>query len=217
MWDRLPTPPLPGGTLPCTCAPRDPSQPLRLVVLTGGPGAGKTAVLAAARAMYCSHVAAVPEAATVLFGGGFPRHSTVPGRAAAQRAIYHVQREGERLVDDEQDAHTALCDRGTVDGEAYWPGEPWEFWQAVGSTRAEQLARYSLIVHMRTPEVDAGYNHDNVVRIEDARAARRIDERILAAWSDHPNRVVIEPADRFEDKLGEALNAIRAAVPLPCP
>lgn len=215
MWDRLPSPPLPGGHAPCACPKRDPTRPLRLVVLTGGPGAGKSAVLAAARAIYCEHVAAIPEAATVLFGGGFPRHATVAGRAAAQRAIYHVQREGERLVEDELHAHSALCDRGTIDGEAYWPGEPWEYWAAVASTREQQLARYSLVVHMRTPAIDGGYDHANQLRIEDARAARLIDERILAAWAEHPNRVVIEPSDHFEDKLEAALAAIRSVVPVP--
>lgn len=186
-----------------------------MVVLTGGPGAGKTAVLAAARSLYCEHVAVIPEAATVLFGGGFPRHNTVPGREAAQRAIFHVEFEAERLVDEECVAHTCLCDRGTIDGEAYWPGAPDEYWREVGTTREKQLERYTAVLHLRTPSIDSAYNHSNTLRTEDIRTAREIDERIYAAWEGHPKRVVIEPEINFEDKLHLALATIREWIPLP--
>lgn len=213
LWDRLPSPPLPHGQRSCDCDPRGDTKPLSLVVLTGGPGAGKTAVLAAARAAYCEHVAAIPEAATILFGGGFPRHDSIPGRKAAQRAIYHVQREAERLVDDELFAHAALCDRGTVDGMAYWPAGEEDFWAAVGTSREEQLARYHVVVHMRTPDQDGAYNRSNQVRVEDAALARAIDERILRAWAGHPNRIIIEARSNFEDKLHEALHALAPWLP----
>jgi predicted ATPase len=187
---------------------------LKLIVLTGGPGAGKSAVLAAARAQFCQHVACIPEAATILFTGGFPRHRSFAARAAAQRAIYHVQREAERLVDDELLAHSALCDRGTVDGEAYWPGDVNEFWHDVGSSHDVQLERYTLVVHMRSPNPTDGYNNDNPARIEDATTAHEIDERIMEAWSGHPNRIVIGPRADFETKLHEALDAIRPYLPV---
>jgi uncharacterized protein (DUF2249 family) len=45
----------------------------RRIVLTGGPGAGKTAVLELFRAAVCEHVNVLPEAAGIVFGGGFPR------------------------------------------------------------------------------------------------------------------------------------------------
>lgn len=59
----------------------------RRVVLTGGPGAGKTAVLEMIRQSFCSHVKVLPEAASVVFGGGFPREDDPDCRRAAQRAI----------------------------------------------------------------------------------------------------------------------------------
>lgn len=215
LWQRLPAPKLPCGSNPCACEPRDGRRPLRLIVLTGGPGAGKTAALAAARRIYCEHVAVIPEAASILFGGGFPRHDTIAGRKAAQRAIFHVQREAERLVDDEQVAHTGLCDRGTIDGVAYWPGDEDEFWNAVATTRELQIARYDVVVHLRTPTVDGVYNHSNPVRLENARTAQLIDERILAAWEGHPNRIIIDAAASFEDKLHATLEAIKPWIPAP--
>lgn len=215
LWQRLPTPHLPHGQARCGGPDRRPGEALRLIVLTGGPGAGKTAVLSAARATWCEHVAVIPEAATILFTGGFPRHETVPGREAAQRAIFHVQREAERLVEDEHVAHVGLCDRGTVDGAAYWPDGADGYWTAVETTRGEQLARYDAVIHLRTPSVPQEYDHSNPSRLEDLTTARLIDERILEAWADHPHRIVIDAELDFETKLHAALQAIGELIPDP--
>lgn len=213
LYERLPAPHLPYGTRPCSCADPDPERPLRLVVLTGGPGAGKTAVLQAARQSFCRHVAAIPEAASIIFTGGFPRHETIAGRQAAQRAIFHVQREGERLVEDEDRAHAALCDRGTIDGSAYWPDGEAEYWsQFPWTSRELELERYALVVHLQPALPGNGYETSDI-RIEDADQARAIDERIRHAWRDHPNHVVIPAAATFEEKLTHSLEALRGWLP----
>lgn len=51
---------------PCDCGDR---HVPRRVVLTGGPGAGKTAVLELIRLFFCEHVKTLPEAAGIVFGG----------------------------------------------------------------------------------------------------------------------------------------------------
>ena len=76
------------GTCACTEL-----HPPRRIVLTGGPGAGKTAVLEMMRKTLCEHVKVVPEAASIVFGGGFPRTQPLEARRAAQRAIFFMQRE----------------------------------------------------------------------------------------------------------------------------
>ena len=38
-----------------------------------------------------------------------------------------------------------LCDRGTVDGAAYWPGEPHHFFDEIESTLERELARYDAV------------------------------------------------------------------------
>ena len=65
----------------------------KLVVLTGGPGAGKTAVLELIKNSFCEHIEILPEAASILFSGGFLRREAELARKIAQRAIFHVQRE----------------------------------------------------------------------------------------------------------------------------
>jgi predicted ATPase len=91
----------------------------RRIALTGGPGAGKTALLEMVRQAFCAHVRILPEAAGLVFGGGFPRESDPACQRAAQRAIYCVERELEATA-DAHDAAIVLCDRGTVDGLPYW-------------------------------------------------------------------------------------------------
>ncbi len=74
----------------CTCTR---SHRSRRIVVTGGPGAGKTAVLELIGRAMCHHVHVLPESASIVFGGGFPREAREAVLRPAQRAIYYVQRE----------------------------------------------------------------------------------------------------------------------------
>lgn len=185
-------------------------------MLTGGPGGGKTAVLELVRKHFCEHVIVLPESASIVFGGGFPRHATDPGRRAAQRAIFRVEDEMERLAREERQAAVVLCDRGTLDGLAYWPGAPAEYWAELGTTAEAQLARYAAVIHLRTPSADRGYNQANPVRIEAAREAALIDDKIALAWSGHPRRSFIESADDFLNKAARAMALVREELPTCC-
>lgn len=186
----------------------------RRVVITGAPGAGKTAVLELIRQYFCQHVRVLPEAAGIVFGGGFPRDKSPAVRRAGQRAIFFVQRELENAADVEQPA-IVLCDRGTVDGTAYWPG-PGDFWSAVGTTFEEQMQRYDAVIHLRTPSLLAGYNHTNPLRIESAEEAAAIDARIANAWEKHPRRFIIEASPDLLSKAAKALELVRGEVPECC-
>jgi predicted ATPase len=183
-------------------------------VLTGGPGAGKTAVLELIRQAFCEHVKILPEAAGILFGGGFPRGDTPGLRRPAQRAIFFTQRELEATADAANPA-IVLCDRGTVDASAYWPG-PEDFWAAVATTLEEQLRRYEAVIHLRTPRPESGYNQGNPLRVESAAEAAAIDERILRSWERHPRRFIVEEAPDFLGKAARALDTLRGELPECC-
>lgn len=155
-------------------------------MLTGGPGAGKTAVLELIRLFFCVHVKTLRESAGIVFGGGFPRNQHWELRQAAQQAIYHVQRSLE-LTGDVDHAAVVLCDRGTIDGAAYWQG-PGTLWSAVGTTLDAEIARYHAVIHLRTPTSPDAYGHENPLRIESLDEAAAIDARIAESWSTHPRR-----------------------------
>ncbi|HET9426665.1 MAG TPA: ATP-binding protein [Gemmatimonadaceae bacterium] len=198
-------------SMACGCTA---SHHTKRLVVTGGPGAGKTAVLELLSHEICSHVVITKEAAGILFSGGFPRAGDAIRRAAAQRAIYHVQLELEAIAATTQPG-LIICDRGIVDGSAYWPG-PGDFWPAVGGNRAEAFARYDAVVHLRAPSGTNGYGYSNPLRIESAEEAMAIDERILAAWDGHPRRFVVEATADFVTKAEQALAIIRREIPSCC-
>jgi len=185
----------------------------RRIVLTGGPGAGKTAVLELIRRSTCRHVRVLPESAGIVFGGGFPRGETPSLRRAAQRAIFYVQRELEEATSSE-DLAIVVCDRGTVDGLAYWPG-PEDLWSSLGTSLADQYARYDTVIHLRTPPLGNGYNHSNPLRVETAAEAAVLDAKIAVAWTGHPHRFEVQATDDFLTKASRAIAIVRGELP-PC-
>ena len=195
----------------CQC---NADHPQKRIVLTGGPGAGKTAVLELARYHLCRHVQVLPEAAGIVFGGGFPRTRLPVERAAAQRAIYHVQRELEAIAESRTASPIVLCDRGTVDGAAYWVG-PGSFWDSIGSERDAELCRYDAVMHLRTPP-PADYDHENPLRTENAAEAGQIDSLIVEVWEGHPRRRFISSTRDFLDKAEAALQCLQLEIPECC-
>lgn len=203
------------NALPCICG--DPGmKDAPLIVITGGPGAGKTAVLELARKHLCEKISVLPEAASIIFSGGFWRHDSVVGRKAAQRAIFHVQRESERLALEEGESAIILCDRGTVDGLAYWPDTADSYWRELGVSREAEMGRYRAVIHLHTPSEFGGYNLSNPVRVETATQAAEIDQKIEAVWSGHPNRYFVNNANDFLAKARDAIDIIRKMLPQNC-
>jgi predicted ATPase len=196
---------------PCDCTER---HHAKRIVLTGGPGAGKTAILELIRLFFCPHLLRLPEAAGILFKGGFPRDGTIMRRQAAQRAIFHVQRELEFSASEGNHA-IILCDRGTVDGAAYWRGDG-DLWSAVGTTRGAELSRYDAVIHLRTPGATNGYDHSNPLRIETAEEALSVDEHIAEAWAGHPRLWTVEATTDFLTKAAQTINLLREEMPECC-
>lgn len=184
------------------------------IVLTGGPSAGKTAVLELVRQHFCQHTVVLPQAAAILFRGGLSRGASERERRATERAIYHLQLAIESTVDDIHEPALVVCDRGTVDGAAYWP-DPGSLWSAVGTTRDAELRRYDVVIHMRTPDATA-YDRQNPLCIESASEAELVDAHIMEAWAGHPRRFIVECAGDFLVKAHRALELIRVEQPRCC-
>jgi len=192
------------------------SQPISstdLIVLTGGPGAGKTAVLEFARRILPDNVVVFPEAAGILFSGGFWRLDSLTAKKAAQRAIYHVQQEMQNLVTQENKWAVGLCDRGTIDGLAYWPNSDVGFFETLGTSREKEYAKYRAVIHLRTPSIAHGYNHQNPIRTESAEVAAAIDQKIHEVWKYHPAYVMIESKTDFLEKVHLAIQCIEKYIP----
>jgi predicted ATPase len=177
------------------------------IALTGGPGGGKTTAADLFRREIGEKVVIVPETATMLFVGGFPRLGEWQARAATQRAIFHAQ----VALEDIQGAHypnrILLCDRGTIDGAAFWPPEaPQGFFAAMSTTPDEQLARYDAVIFFESAAVgDIAIEGGNPTRTETNEEARQLDVRLREVWSKHPHFHFIPHRDSFFAKLQDGL------------
>src|SRR4051795_6075203 len=120
----------------------------RRVVLTGGPGAGKTVISRRIAADHPDRFILVPEAATQVYDALQTRWDKLDleGRRDVQRKIYRLQVDQEDRTANANAGKILLLDRGTIDGAAYWPEGPEDYWRDVGSTPAAELKRYYAVV-----------------------------------------------------------------------
>lgn len=183
------------------------------IVLTGGPGGGKTTAADLFRRELGSDVVIVPEAATLLFAGGFPRSDASLARKSAQQAIYHVQRQLENVEAALYPGRVLLCDRGTVDGAAYWPDEPSSFFEAVGTTERAELERYDAVLFFESAAVgNISIEGGNPTRIESNAQAVALDRRLRDLWSKHPRFALVPHQHSFVKKILLGLSLLDSLV-----
>jgi predicted ATPase len=182
---------------------------IRRIAVSGGPGAGKTTLWRELSASYAEQVVAVPEVATLMFRHVFPAVHDERERCAVQSAIFHVQRELERVHEGRAASdQVLLCDRGTVDGGGYWPAGHVAFFEEMATCWDRELARYDAVLFLESAAVGGLSIADgNDVRREDLAQAIAIDTRLRETWSAHPQFCHVPHAVRFEDKLAEAREA----------
>ena len=185
-----------------------PSKHIR-IVLSGGPGGGKTTAADLFRREIGDRVIIVPEAATILFEGGFPRTHDPVALKITQTAIFHVQRHLEDVQAAMYPDRTLLCDRGTVDGAAYWPGEPSGYFKAVGTTLKDELKRYDVVIFFETAAAGgASIEGGNRVRTETLEEAVELDSKLRSLWSQHPNFILVPHNPSFFKKISFGLAAM---------
>jgi predicted ATPase len=183
------------------------------IVLTGGPGGGKTTAADLFRREIGDRVVIVPEAGTLVFSGGFPRSKERPAVIAAQRAIFHVQRNLEDVQSALFPGRILLCDRGTVDGAAYWPGDPHDFFHVFDTTLNLELARYDAVIFFESAAVGGmSIEGGNPVRNETIREAVALDDRLKKLWSQHPNFILVPHNPSFFKKISFGLAALDSIV-----
>lgn len=183
------------------------------IALTGGPGGGKTTAADLFRRELGERVVVVPESATILFAGGFPRSPEVEARRAVQTAIFHVQRNLENVQSALFPERVLLCDRGTIDGAAYWPNHDQDFFDAMGTTFEAELARYDAVAFFETAAVaGSSIEGGNPVRNESLSEAVAIDGRLRKLWSRHPRFLLVPHTPSFLHKICTGLALLESLV-----
>jgi predicted ATPase len=185
---------------------------MRRIVLTGGPGAGKTVISSAIADADPARYARVPEAATQVYDLLQTRWDRLDlaGRRDVQRRIYRLQREQEDALARAHPEKVLLLDRGTIDGAAYWPEGPEDYWRDLGTTAAAELARYDAIVWLQTSAALGLYDNDasNPCRFEHPEAAIASGNLLKILWGGHPRVYEVAAYPELADKV----TAVRAVL-----
>lgn len=179
------------------------------IAVTGGPSGGKTTLIEALQKEMGKAVAVVPESASILYRGGFPRIKSHNGRIHAQKAIYYTQKELEDLIHIEHQPKLLVCDRGSMDALAYWPENPQSFFKVIHSTQEKEYSRYDWVLHLDTAGAEH-YDSTNPLRTETFSEAHSLNQRILDAWGQHPQRIRINEKKDFLSKMAAAYGVIQA-------
>ena len=186
------------------------------IVLTGGPGAGKTVIAQSLAAQQAERIVLVPEAATQVYTALQTRWDRLdlPGRRDVQRRIYALQIDQESRIAAANPGKILLLDRGTIDGSAYWPEGPDDYWRDLNTTLPEELKRYDAVIWLQTAAAIHIYDgsDSNDCRFEDAAAAVASGEILKKLWQDHPQFRTIEAFPSLEDKISAVRQMIADAI-----
>ena len=185
---------------------------MRRIVITGGPGAGKTVISRAIADRFADRAILIPEAATQIYAKWQTRWDliTIPERRQVQREIYQLQREQEDAIAANNPGKSLLLDRGTIDGSCYWPDGPEDYWLDVKSTHPQELARYDAVIWLESGAALGIYDgqDSNTCRFEDAAAAIEAGELLKRVWGKHPKMFLVKARPKLDEKTEEVAKIV---------
>lgn len=195
---------------------------MRRIVITGGPCSGKTSCLKAVQEQLGDYVDIVPEVATILWKGGFPRPN-VPAinwpheyRRLLQKAVLDLQQsieEASQLIAQQAKKTILICDRGVIDGAAYWPEGLEAYLKHFNLCLHTIQAQYDAVVHLESlatalPELFGTMNNPH--RYESLAEAQARERATRQAWQNHPLRLFIHGNQPLDAKVTQVLTLIRS-------
>lgn len=179
------------------------------IVITGGPGGGKTTAVDLIQREFKKGVKVVPEAATMLFEHGLDREKEFEKVKLLQCAIYRMQLNLEESFHSLYPDRLLVCDRGTLDGLAYWPNSEDGFFETIASTSKEEMARYDAVIFFQTSAATGeDIKSNNPYRSEDSILATKLDEKLKEVWQRHPNFHYVPSNASFMRKITHGLITI---------
>lgn len=200
---------------------------IKRIVLTGGPCAGKTTVLAKIEQDLTEKgykVFVVPESATELIKSGIrPTDENGIGVYEFQKQLLIYQLQKEMLYERVANIFPSnkiviIYDRGLLDNKAYVSDN--EFtdilkyvskYLNIELNETDIVDRYDMVLHLVTSALGCSNNYtleNNKARTESAEEAIKVDRRTLSCWGIHPNLQVINSFENFDEKIDNVLNTI---------
>ena len=189
------------------------------IVITGGPCAGKTAAMELIKDKFSKRgyvVLFVPETATELMTGGVCPWTTGTNLdyqiCQCKLQAFKENIFLEAISTMPQDKFLLVCDRGMFDNRAYMTEEEFKIClEKLNTTEEEVNKSYDAIFHLETAAkgLEKYYTlENNVARYETVEEAAELDDRLLRAWSSHPNHIIIRNNELFNVKMNQLIGEI---------
>ena len=201
---------------------------IKKIVITGGPGAGKTTGMSWIQNSFAKlgyTVLFVPETATELITGGLAPW-TCRSNLDYQKCQMKLQLEKEKSFEQGAASMPAekvliVCDRGTLDNKAYMTELEFSaLLGELGCNEVELRDSYDAVFHLVTAAKGAEKfytTENNAARTETVEQAAELDDRLIAAWTGHPHLRIIDNSTDFENKLKRLIAEITAFLGEPQP
>jgi len=185
------------------------------IVLTGGPGGGKSTLLdrCAAEPTLAQRIVVLEEAIHGMRGCGLAPRSKefqcamVAAQIAAEDALGRTMAGGPKQA--------LVTHRGTLDPGAFWQsfGHPRRsFFEMSRLTLQDHYRRYDLVLHLESAAVrlpEAYVRFPLAHRPESVAEAARLDGLLGELWSGHPRYTRFEATPDIETKLRRCMRVIR--------
>ena len=192
---------------------------IKRIVLTGGPGSGKTSVLEKIDQVFTAQgfkVVIIDETASYLINHGIkPFGDGAVDMVDFQELVMRMQLAKEEVFDRAvkmlpNENVLIIYDRGTIDNRAYINEQ--EFEEVLARLNhvkdiAELMNKYDLVINLVSRE-DFYTTENNKARSEDVTSALELGKKTLKVWLGHPKVKIVLPKDQLEDKIKEVLNEI---------
>ena len=131
-------------------------------------------------------------------------------KKATQYTIYNVQRSLENIVRHQHPNKVLLCDRGTIDGAAYWPEGEDSFYESFKISREEEYKRYDAVIFFESAAVGGdSIEGCNPIRTESMKEAIALNEKLKNIWCHHPNFHLIPHNKSFFKKISSAIKLLQ--------
>ncbi len=192
---------------------------IKKIVISGGPCGGKSSAMKYIKESFSLlgyRVLFIHESASELISGGIaPWTCGTSDQYQLCQLRYQIEKEKIiKLAAETMEADKILivCDRGTLDNKAYMSEAAFNKALAIMQvSEAELLADYDGVFHLVSVANGASEYYtiqNNEARSETIEEAAILDERLIKAWSKHPQHYIIDNSTNFEKKMQRLVKAI---------
>ncbi|MGI6232042.1 MAG: AAA family ATPase [Prevotella sp.] len=204
-------------------------KPIKKIVLTGGPCAGKTTALVKIMEHFSSRgfkVFTLPEVPTIFLQAGMDyltdnKAFFYEGEKSTLQIQLSMEDDFLRMAQQLDEPTVIICDRGTLDISAYLEPEMWQrLIDDVGVTTQQLRDRYDAVLHLVSAADGAEEFYTtatNKDRKEGIEQAREMDKKTIKAWTGHPHLRVINNHRNFDNKIYRVIKEISNVLSLPQP